>query len=107
MTLTSLHPDLSSDELDAIRKTTLVKLGKVSADLEELLAKQNHRLGQDMEPSYRKIIRLRELKNVLNDTLKKIVAGEYGLCLKCEEPIRAIELKEMPWADTCSGCAGA
>ena len=104
MTLTSPNPDLDADTLDKLRKATLKKLGQVSNDLEKLLAKQNHGLLSNPDADYMKIIKLREFKQHLNDTLKKVFAGDYGLCIECDTPLSVAELTEMAWADTCRGC---
>lgn len=46
-------------------------------------------------------LRLREL----NDTLKKIEEGTYGICDKCHTPINEKRLKVIPIAKLCFDCA--
>ena len=38
------------------------------------------------------------------DALDRIVTGEYGTCLECEEPISAKRLTALPWAALCLSC---
>ena len=37
--------------------------------------------------------------------LRKIAAGEYGLCESCEDDIALKRLEAVPWARLCIGCA--
>ena len=46
-------------------------------------------------------LRLREI----NDTLKKIDMGTYGICDKCSSPIDQKRLKVIPVAKFCFDCA--
>jgi RNA polymerase-binding transcription factor DksA len=46
-------------------------------------------------------LRLREV----NDTLKKIEEGTYGICDKCQAPIEEKRLKVVPLAKLCLNCA--
>lgn len=39
--------------------------------------------------------------------LKRLDAGEYGLCVDCEEPIAAKRLQAVPWAERCVICQEA
>jgi len=40
-------------------------------------------------------------------TLARMDAGEYGLCLRCEEPIAPLRLRALPTAELCIRCAEA
>ncbi len=39
--------------------------------------------------------------------LERIAAGEYGICLECEEPISTKRLTALPWAALCLSCQEA
>jgi DnaK suppressor protein len=39
--------------------------------------------------------------------LQRIDAGEFGICLECEEPISAKRLAAVPWAAYCLRCQEA
>jgi RNA polymerase-binding transcription factor DksA len=45
-----------------------------------------------------------ELEQV-NQALARLDAGEYGLCMDCEEPIAEARLKALPYATLCIQCA--
>ena len=41
----------------------------------------------------------------VNQALARLDAGEYGLCMDCEEPIAEARLKALPYATLCIQCA--
>jgi RNA polymerase-binding transcription factor DksA len=41
----------------------------------------------------------------VNRALARLDAGEYGLCMECEEPIPEARLKALPYATLCIQCA--
>ena len=43
------------------------------------------------------------LKQV-NDALKRMDNGTYGLCLECNQPIDTARLKAIPFAELCMDC---
>ena len=53
-------------------------------------------------------IRALELENrclrQIDAALKRIVDGEFGTCLECEEPISPKRLAAVPWATYCFRC---
>jgi RNA polymerase-binding transcription factor DksA len=53
-------------------------------------------------------MRLRALENErlkqVDGALKRIEDGEFGTCLKCEEPISSKRLAAVPWATCCLRC---
>ena len=53
-------------------------------------------------------IRALELENrcmrQIDAALKRIVDGEFGTCLECEEPISPKRLAAVPWATHCFRC---
>lgn len=105
-----IHPDLTPAELSINKRNVLKKLREVTLKLEELLAGQNVTLatlpllGQP-DPAWDKITRLRFYMRALDAVVKGILAGDYGYCGVCKNPIPKIELTELPWADTCGKCA--
>lgn len=43
----------------------------------------------------------------INRALKRIEAGEFGVCLHCGQAISAKRLTALPWAALCIGCQQA
>jgi DnaK suppressor protein len=41
---------------------------------------------------------------LVNEALDRFAAGDYGLCLACEEPIAPKRLQAIPWARYCVQC---
>lgn len=41
----------------------------------------------------------------VNRALARLNAGEYGLCMDCEEPIAEARLNALPYATLCIQCA--
>jgi len=41
---------------------------------------------------------------LVDEALDRLQAGDYGTCLRCEEPIPAKRLKALPWAKYCVRC---
>jgi len=41
----------------------------------------------------------------VNEALKRLDDGEYGICTECEEPIAEARLKALPYATLCIQCA--
>jgi RNA polymerase-binding transcription factor DksA len=48
---------------------------------------------------------LRDTLNEIDDALRKLEAGTYGLCESCGEPIPEARLEAMPSARLCIACA--
>jgi phage/conjugal plasmid C-4 type zinc finger TraR family protein len=48
---------------------------------------------------------LRDTLNEIDDALRKLEAGTYGLCESCGEPIPEARLEAMPSARLCISCA--
>jgi DnaK suppressor protein len=44
---------------------------------------------------------------LIQEALDRIAAGDYGICLSCEEPIPAKRLQAIPWAQFCVRCQEA
>lgn len=45
-----------------------------------------------------------KLLREINDGLRRIDAGSYGICAECDEPISAKRLDAVPWARYCVTC---
>jgi len=48
--------------------------------------------------------RSRDLQAKMDEALARLVAGRYGLCGVCEEPLPAARLRAMPFAVRCLPC---
>ena len=47
----------------------------------------------------------REQLAKMQETLRRIDAGSYGKCARCQQPIAAVRLKALPYAELCIDCA--
>ena len=45
-----------------------------------------------------------KLLREVSGALRRIDAGNYGICLECEEPISQKRLEAVPWARYCVAC---
>ena len=41
---------------------------------------------------------------LVEEALDRLDAGDYGICLACDEPIAAKRLRALPWARYCVTC---
>jgi DnaK suppressor protein len=41
---------------------------------------------------------------LVNEAIDRLESGDYGTCLRCEEPIPAKRLNALPWARYCVPC---
>jgi DnaK suppressor protein len=41
---------------------------------------------------------------LVEEALDRLDAGDYGICLACDEPIAEKRLRALPWARYCVGC---
>jgi len=48
--------------------------------------------------------RSRDLQAKMDEALARLVAGRYGLCAECEEPIPVARLRALPFAVRCLPC---
>jgi len=98
----------------AYRKILLEKRENVMAGLGmkfDTLAKMGRVAEEDQaQLSHDEFISLRlnsldyvQLK-LIEEALDRIQAGDYGICLSCEEPIPAKRLQALPWAKYCVSC---
>jgi len=112
-TLPELPPHLTEKtKLHGFRTLLVRKLGEVNAELERLLSNEKATLatlkipglGGDKEDP---IDKLRRYQALLKEQIAHINKddGLYGRCRHCGVPLSEPELTELPWADTCRGCA--
>ncbi|MGO4883650.1 MAG: TraR/DksA family transcriptional regulator [Bryobacteraceae bacterium] len=45
-----------------------------------------------------------KLLREVQDALRRIAQGAYGICYECDEPISAKRLDAVPWAKFCVSC---
>jgi len=76
---------------------TLAKMGRVA---EEDQAQMSHDEFISLRLNSLDYVQLR----LIEEALDRIEAGDYGICLGCEEPIPAKRLQAVPWAKFCVQC---
>src|SRR5215469_3098417 len=80
-----------------IKFDTLAKMGRVA---EEDQAQLSHDEFISLRLNSLDYLQLR----LIEEALDRIEAGDYGVCLSCEEPIPAKRLQAVPWAKYCVNC---
>lgn len=80
-----------------IKFDTLAKMGRVA---EEDQAQISHDEFISLRLNSLDYVQLR----LIEEALDRIKAGDYGICLSCEEPIPAKRLEALPWAKFCVTC---
>jgi len=83
-----------------IKFDTLAKMGRVA---EEDQAQLSHDEFISLRLNSLDYVQLR----LIEEALDRIEAGDYGICLGCEEPIPAKRLQALPWAKFCVECQQA
>ncbi|MBC7289576.1 MAG: TraR/DksA C4-type zinc finger protein [Armatimonadetes bacterium] len=48
---------------------------------------------------------VKEILELVEEALRRIERGEYGVCEVCHKPIPAARLDLIPWATRCAKCA--
>ncbi|HUJ21855.1 MAG TPA: TraR/DksA C4-type zinc finger protein [Bryobacteraceae bacterium] len=76
---------------------TLAKMGRVA---EEDQAQISHDEFISLRLNSLDYVQLR----LIEEALDRIDAGDYGVCLGCEEQIPAKRLQALPWARYCVNC---
>ena len=76
---------------------TLAKMGRVA---EEDQAQLSHDEFISLRLNSLDYVQLK----LIEEALDRIQAGDYGICLSCEEPIPAKRLQALPWAKYCVTC---
>lgn len=80
-----------------IKFDTLAKMGRVA---EEDQAQISHDEFVSLRLNSLDYVQLR----MIDEALDRIEAGDYGVCLCCEEPIAPKRLQALPWAKYCVEC---
>jgi DnaK suppressor protein len=80
-----------------IKFDTLAKMGRVA---EEDQAQLSHDEFISLRLNSLDYVQLK----LIEEALDRIQAGDYGICLGCEEPIPAKRLQALPWAKYCVTC---
>lgn len=80
-----------------IKFDTLAKMGRVA---EEDQAQLSHDEFISLRLNSLDYVQLK----LIEEALDRIEAGDYGVCLGCEEPIPAKRLQALPWAKYCVTC---
>jgi len=80
-----------------IKFDTLAKMGRVA---EEDQAQLSHDEFISLRLNSLDYVQLR----MIEEALDRIEAGDYGICLGCEEPIPPKRLQALPWAKYCVDC---
>ncbi|HLN03574.1 MAG TPA: TraR/DksA family transcriptional regulator [Bryobacteraceae bacterium] len=80
-----------------IKFDTLAKMGRVA---EEDQAQLSHDEFISLRLNSLDYVQLR----MIEEALDRIEAGDYGVCLGCEEPIPGKRLQAVPWAKYCVTC---
>src|SRR6478736_9996968 len=76
---------------------TFAKMGRVA---EEDQAQLSHDEFISLRLNSLDYVQLR----LIEEALDRIEAGDYGICLSCEEPIPPKRLQALPWAKYCVSC---
>jgi DnaK suppressor protein len=80
-----------------IKFDTLAKMGRVA---EEDQAQLSHDEFISLRLNSLDYVQLK----LIEEALDRIEAGDYGICLSCEEPIPSKRLQALPWAKYCVSC---
>jgi DnaK suppressor protein len=102
----AIKEKLLSERLE-LGKRIQSHLGDVHIEYEpdDEAAQANYSITRDMSAAT--IERERKTFAELEDALKRIDSGDYGVCESCEEAISAARLKALPWARLCISCANS
>jgi len=80
-----------------IKFDTLAKMGRVA---EEDQAQLSHDEFVSLRLNSLDYVQLK----LIEEALDRIEAGDYGICISCEEPIPPKRLHALPWAKFCVSC---
>jgi len=80
-----------------IKFDTIAKMGRVA---EEDQAQMSHDEFISLRLNSLDYVQLR----MIEEALDRVHAGDYGICLACEEPIAPKRLHALPWARYCVSC---
>jgi RNA polymerase-binding transcription factor len=83
-----------------MKVSSLTKIERVG---DEDLAQHSHEEFVSLQLNGLEYLQLRQVEEALD----RLVAGDYGVCQRCEEPIPAKRLHALPWAKYCVKCQEA
>jgi DnaK suppressor protein len=79
------------------RFDTLARMGRIAEDDQAQLSHDEFISLQINSLDYTQL-------RLVDEALDRLDAGDYGVCLECEEPIPAKRLAAVPWARYCVAC---
>jgi len=61
-------------------------------------------LTGEQEDDLQRFARCRRQLRLVEEAMDRLDAGDYGICLACDEPIAEKRLRALPWARYCVTC---
>jgi DnaK suppressor protein len=101
---------VNTTEFRRVLETKQNELSSTACQRDEIMiettADEIDRLQQQLsrDVSIRHLDQTARLLKSVQAALDRIEDGIYGVCLRCEEPIREKRLKAVPWASYCIDC---
>ncbi len=89
------------DDLAGHRNPEGIAIERTPDSMDELV------LANERDLTVERLNRETFLLRQVAGALERIAAGEYGICLECEEPISTKRLTALPWAALCLSCQEA
>ncbi|GAB7038929.1 MULTISPECIES: TraR/DksA family transcriptional regulator [Catenuloplanes] len=105
------------DELGRLRAGMVAEEARLAADLEALFAAsrdsnaddehdpEGTTIGFERAQLTALLAATRERIAEVDDALRRVDAGDYGVCERCRHPIAAARLAARPFARFCISCA--
>jgi DnaK suppressor protein len=76
---------------------TLARMGRVAEDDQAQISHDEFVSSRMNGLDYRQL-------RLVEEALDRLDAGDYGVCLACDEPIAEKRLRALPWARYCVTC---
>jgi DnaK suppressor protein len=76
---------------------TLARMGRVAEDDQAQISHDEFVSSRMNGLDYRQL-------RLVEEALDRLDAGDYGVCLACDEPIAEKRLRALPWARYCVSC---
>lgn len=95
---------LQAKRAELIRRrhaTEHIAVERVPDEMDQLVLASQRELA--IEAIHRDAVLLRQIAEALD----RVAAGDYGICMHCEEPIAPRRLNAVPWAALCIRCQEA
>jgi DnaK suppressor protein len=80
-----------------IKFDTLARMGRVAEDDQAQISHDEFVSSRMNGLDYRQL-------RLVEEALDRLDAGDYGICLACDEPIAEKRLQALPWARYCVAC---